>query len=240
MNKKIRFLQLISHVIFLHTLIIFPFDFSFLFIGLFFYSLVLGLGISLGYHRLFSHNSFRTYKVVEIILLFLGSVATLGSSIGWVGVHRHHHQYSDEREDIHSPHIGRLKAWMGYWPKVVIKPTMIKYLLRSKLHKFFHRRYFKILFFWMITLFVLFGYQGLGYFYCFPVILCFHVTSAINVIGHSSFLRDKKTGDFSKDCLWLALLSFGEGYHHNHHKSPSSPSFGRFDLGHLFIRLISI
>ena len=243
MNFYIRLIQFFNHILF--SLYVLNnnwkyFDISFILTGFFFYIVILCLGVSVGFHRLFTHKTFKTAPLIEMILLFLGTIATLGSSISWSGTHLYHHANSDTNKDTHSPTAGHLKIWFGLWPKILIPFKYVSHLSRQKNHRFFHNNYFLILFLYIGVLFLFFGLKGFIYLYCLPSILCFHATSAVNVLAHSNKKKHEITKDFSKNLTWLSLLTFGEGYHLNHHQDPNKSRFGKWDLGYLFISLIKI
>ena len=238
MGKYVRLLQFSNHIVF-PSLFIFYFDIVFFVFGVLLCFLISGYGVSVGFHRLFAHQSLKTSEFMEWLLLFLGTIATLGSSIAWVGAHRHHHAHSDNKKDIHSPVIfGKLKIRFGFWPKTIINLKYVKSLLREKKHRLFHKYYFAILFLYIAVLLSLFGLKGTIYFYCLPALFCFHAASAVNVFGHNNTSINTVTKDFSKNLLWLSFLASGESYHLNHHRFPRECRFGKWDLGYFFASLI--
>lgn len=218
-NKKIRSLQLINHVL-LIVGVVYLFQEgnplwllgtlgSFLFLGIF--------GANIGLHRLFAHQSFETYRWAEIFLGFTSVLTTMGSTIGWAGLHRFHHGHPDEPKDPHSPwQIGNFRAWVGLWSPVVIPPGIVSDLIRDPLHKFLHRNYFFIIFVVCFFLFLVHPWAPV-FLYAIPASLCLNGSSAISVLCHRWGYRNHEVKDHSFN-NWLAwILSLGEGWHNNHH-----------------------
>lgn len=178
------------------------------------------LGVNVCLHRLVSHRVFSTYIWVEIPLAFLATLATVGSTVGWSALHRYHHAHSDDDLDPHSPHTqSAWRAWWGFWPRVVIPRRYAVDLLKSPLHRFFHKNYFKIIMAY-IGILALIDPLWVILFYCMPATYCLHGTSAVSVLGHVIGYRNFETTDHSRNSWILWIVSFGEGWHNNHHRFP--------------------
>ncbi len=221
------------------------------------------VGITVGYHRLFTHRAFETNRIVQFVLAVLGSMAVEGPLLKWVAIHRCHHQHSDTPEDPHSPHeqgdglLGVLRglwhAHMGWFfqPDLPNLPHYIKDLHQSAL-----LRTVSSLFPLWVALGVLipailgglltgtwmgvlsgFLWGGLA-----RIFLVHHVTWSINSICHLWGSQPFRTADQSRNNFLFGVLGFGEGWHNNHHAFPTSARFGlrwwQIDLGYWFISVL--
>lgn len=233
-----------------------------LFIGM--YSLTV-LGITVGYHRLFTHGSFDTPRWMKVFLAICGSMAVQGPVLTWVAVHRKHHQHSDHEEDPHSPHahgggvVGMLKGmWHAHvgWlfePKPQGLARYVKDLIqdRALLHV---DRLFAV---WaigglviptllggLITMSWTGAFLGLIWGGLVRIFVMHHVTWSINSVCHVWGSRPFKSHDQSTNNLVFAVLGFGEGWHNNHHAFPTSARHGlawwQIDISYMVIRLLSL
>lgn len=205
--------------------------------------LLTGIGIGIGFHRCFTHQSFRAVRWLKILLLFLGSLAFQGSVIRWVADHRRHHRLSDRCWDTHSPHFaenaaleagirGLFHAHLG-WMFDRTTTDLDAYapdLLKDRDFVFFHRYYFAATIV-SLALPYLVGLVASGREAAFGCLLmggCVRTTVlhnfiwAVNSLGHSVGAQDASTRDSSRNGLLLALATFGEGWHNNHHADPRS------------------
>jgi len=211
-----------------------------------------GFGITIGYHRLFTHRAFETSTPVRVLFAVLGSMAVEGSVITWVADHRKHHAFSDEEGDPHSPHVDRrpgiLGALHGLWHAHVGWMVSGAHHGRASAHRFapdlvrdrplrWVNRTFPM---WVaITLvapallgFAISGFTlagaltGLLWGGLVRVFLLHHVTWSINSVCHFFGRRRFDTDDESRNVFWLALPSLGEAWHHNHHAFPTSAFHG--------------
>ena len=181
-----------------------------------------GIGISICYHRLYAHNSFETYKIVEYILLFIGTLASVGSAITWVGIHRDHHANSDTNSDPHSPkYNGFFRTLFHVWKKYDIKPRFIKSLIKKPELKIQHEYYFTILLSFIILMLVIFGTSITAYIYSMPAVFVFVATGLVNSVNH--------WGGKPNNFWLLNIITSGESYHLNHHKNVRAWSFGLLD-----------
>lgn len=197
--------------------------------------LVCGLGVAVGYHRIFSHRTHKIPTWKENIILFFAVFAGQGASIFWVALHRgYHHPYSDTPRDPHSPLVyGKLYAFIGWFLTVTetTNTVNIKFavdLLRRPNHIFFHKYYLRIL--WGVPLIVaLFNWQFALTAFCLVTGIGLIQDNLVNVFGHYKGwfgYRNYELSDNSHNNIPLALLTWGQGYHNNHHKAPASYDFG--------------
>lgn len=208
-----------------------------------------GLGISVGFHRVFSHRTHRPKKWLNLFLLFAGTGAGQGSSISWVAVHRNHHRYTETDRDIHSPVHGKWNAWFGWYRKLTEKTINHRFaidLMRDPLHVFLHRHYFKVFwtlsFLWLAT----FDFDWITWAHTFVLSVAVSLLqdNSVNVFCHwrRCGYRRYATDDSSVNIAWAAPLTFGQSLHHNHHAHPARFSFSRswweLDLSVLFLPLL--
>ena len=192
-----------------------------------------GLGITLGFHRLLTHRSFKLWKPLEYFLTILGSLACQSGPIAWVAAHRLHHAKSDQEGDPHSPLKGFFWAHMGwclYKDKTIddyreyarFAPDMAKYPVYVLLDQ--------IYILWTVLLAVgLYAWGGwpFGVWGIFVrIVLVYHCTWFVNSAAHVWGYRTYKTGDRSTNLWWVALLTYGEGWHNNHHAFQTSARHG--------------
>ena len=221
------------------------------------------VGITVGYHRLLTHRSFKTFPAVRYVLAALGSLAIEGSVIVWVADHRKHHQFSDKEGDPHSPHVERhsgvvgsfrslLHAHMGWMLSSVGRAEQRRYapdLVEDPGLRIITRLFPLSVVLSLLIPFVL-GYALSGTLLgamtallwggLVRIFLLHHVTFSINSICHFWGRRRFRVSDQSRNVSWLAIFSFGESWHHNHHAFPSSAFHGlkrwEIDLSGLVIQ----
>jgi stearoyl-CoA desaturase (delta-9 desaturase) len=206
--------------------------------------LATGFGITVGSHRLLAHRSFKTRPWLRGTLAVLGSMAVEGPVISWVANHRKHHAHADRPGDPHSPHLGAHGAFAGFWHAhlgwMLNEPTADKRryapdLLEDPVVRWVDRGFPA----WVVlTLLIPFGVgwalsgtltgalAGLLWGGLVRVFLLHHVTFSINSVCHFFGTRRFATGDESRNVAWLAPISFGEAWHHNHHAFPTSAFHG--------------
>ena len=182
-------------------------------------------GISIGYHRLLTHKSFKTTKFWERFCTLWGVLAFTGSSIGWVGMHRDHHKYSDKPGDPHSPVTrgpAMLLAAYDYTPD----KWKIRHLIFDKFHVFIHTWYFGLLLAWLALWLVLGGITIVMHVVIIPAVISVWISTTSNYMNHMWGYRNFTTTDNSRN-LWInAIFTFGEGWHNNHHARPGNYDFG--------------
>jgi stearoyl-CoA desaturase (delta-9 desaturase) len=208
-----------------------------------------GLGITVGFHRLFTHRAFKARKGVRTTLAILGSMAIEGPVISWVADHRKHHAFSDRPGDPHSPHVdhggglkgalrGLLHAHVGWLFIHTQRGRHERYapdLLADRTIRWVSRWFFGWAVAGLVAAFVL-GWliggslhtalTGLLWGGAVRILVLHHATYSINSLCHFFGRRDFDTPDESRNLLWLSLLTFGESWHNNHHAFPTSAAHG--------------
>jgi stearoyl-CoA desaturase (delta-9 desaturase) len=191
------------------------------------------LGIGMGFHRLLTHRGYKTPRVVEYFLTFCGLLALEGGSINWVVTHRIHHANTDEAGDPHTPRDGRWWAHMGWILRGTAQQhdeyVMQRYapdLMKDPVHMFMNRFYYVPLILSGIGLFALGGWPFLFVGVFLRVTIGLHFTWLVNSATHLWGTRRFQTRDDSTNSWWVALLSFGEGWHNNHHAHPRAARHG--------------
>lgn len=207
----------------------------YLFVTFVMWVLVGGLGIAAGYHRVFSHKTHNLPRWKENIILFLAVFAGQGSSIFWVAIHRgYHHPHADTPRDLHSPVVhGIWHAFAGWFKEMtennpVANPKYAVDLMRKPNHVWFHNYHQRIL--WGVSLLVLIINWQLAFAGIFLVTaICLLQENLINILGHLKLgtgYRNFDTKDNSHNHILLGLIAWGQGWHNNHHYSPSGYDFG--------------
>jgi stearoyl-CoA desaturase (Delta-9 desaturase) len=236
-------------------------------IGLFFAMwLLTGLGLTVGYHRLFTHRAFATSTPVSCLLLVMGSMAGRGPMLSWVAMHRRHHELSDHDGDLHSPNLhgdtflGRLRGFLHAHVTWMIEhdyPNVVHYvpdLMTERTLVAVNRCYYAWVLLGLLIPMAIGGlitgtlWGAVAGFLWGGVVRMFVVEqsmSAINSLMHTFGARPYRTrDDNSRNLGVMAWLAWGEGWHNNHHAFPYSAAFGlrwfEFDPGYLFIRLLAL
>jgi stearoyl-CoA desaturase (delta-9 desaturase) len=232
LHQKVKTTILIAHIL-TFTGLIFYFSWWGLTLGLATW-VVFNFGVSGGYHRLFSHKQFEASRPVQLMFLFAGTLAGIGSCISWVGQHRLHHATSDvEGKDPYYSHNGIIKSWIyGPW-HVNTSPLVVRDLLRDPVQKFLHDQYFKIQILYCLIL-LLINPILIFWMWALPSAMTFTSLQAVGVFGHIIGNRiHHDVPDQSKNSHWLCILSFGESYQNTHHYNPRQLVLGPCDLiGH--------
>jgi len=231
------------------------FSFSGLVLFFAFYLAAGMFGVTLCYHRLLTHRSFQTHKWVEYVLTFCAAQALQSGPIQWVATHRLHHKEADDEPDPHSPLVNFLWAHMG-WLFVDMPGArtyegysrFAKDLDRDPVQRFFDR-YFFLVYLLTAALVYLAGelYGGLGLSWLVwgvlvRTVVLWHGTWLVNSATHLWGYRNYSTDEDSTNNWWVALLSFGEGWHNNHHADQRSAAHGQrwfeIDVTYRLIRLM--
>ncbi len=207
------------------------------------------IGISVGFHRLFTHRSFQARRPARAVLAILGSAAAEGPVIEWVATHRQHHCYSDQEGDPHSPHaghsggfLGSLRGlghahlgWMFGSPERADESRYANDLRADPMMRFLNRMFVVWVLLGLAVAFALGlaltgtvagGLTGMLWGGAVRIFLLHHATFSINSLCHFFGRRPYETGDESRNLAWLALPTMGEAWHNNHHAFPTSARHG--------------
>jgi stearoyl-CoA desaturase (delta-9 desaturase) len=222
-----------------------------------------GFGVTVGFHRLFTHRAFATKRWLRGVLAALGSAAIEGPVISWVADHRKHHAFADQPGDPHSPHVDHGVGWRGalrglahahmgwlflhtqrgarkrYAPDLIADPV-VSFVDRTFLVWALGGLGAAFGLGWLIGGTLTAAFTGLLWGGAVRLLVLHHVTFSINSLCHFFGRRRFDTGDESRNLAWLSLLSFGESWHNNHHAFPTSATHGlrwwEIDTSSLLIR----
>ena len=216
------------------------------------------VGITAFYHRYFAHKTFKTSRIAQFIFALIGSASTQRGPLWWASHHRHHHYYSDTEEDVHSPKQGMFWSHMGWFlsdkhfkTRLDLIPDFARYKELIILDRFD----ILVPIVSMILLYCLGsvlnllmpglgtnGLQMLVWGYVISTVLLLHATLCINSLAHTLGSRRFETQDTSRNNLFLALITLGEGWHNNHHRFPNSARQGlrwwEIDISYYLIKLM--
>jgi stearoyl-CoA desaturase (delta-9 desaturase) len=189
-------------------------------------------GITAGYHRYFSHRSFKTSRPFQFLLAWLGCSAMQKGPLWWAAHHRHHHRYSDTPDDPHSPrtksvwwsHIG----WVLASDYEATNWQAIRDWSRFPELRWLNRHHWVPGILLATVCLLLGGWSGLAWGFFVSTVLLYHAVFAVNSLCHIFGRRRFATGDESRNNLFVALLTLGEGWHNNHHHYQSSANQGFF------------
>ena len=191
------------------------------------------LGIGIGYHRLLTHRGFKVPRYLEYFFAICGSLALQGGPIFWVGLHRIHHARSDKEGDPHSPREGFFWAHMGW----IIFGTGLhsdssqlgRYapdLAKDKFYVWLSNYHYVPQIILGVILFAIGGFPMVLWGTFLRVTVGLHITWLVNSATHVWGTQRFKSGDDSRNNWWVALMSFGEGWHNNHHAHAASARHG--------------
>lgn len=240
--KKLFILQLLAHIATIYWLWLVP-SFADVLTVFAVYFFTGCIGMSVTYHRLLTHKSFKTNKFFEYFGTLCATLGLTGSSITWTAAHRTHHATADRLGDPHSPKVlGYLQAqFLSMFSKINIRKSPV---IRDKTHQFFHQYYIHINFSYAVLVTILFGVWGLLNLYLVPACVLWNAGSFINTINHTKWLgyRRYNVPDHSTNNPILGILMWGEGWHNNHHRFQSRSNIGErwyeIDIGYYLIKMI--
>lgn len=178
-------------------------------------------GVTAGYHRYFSHRTFKTGRVFQFMLAFIAQSSAQRGILWWAANHRHHHRFSDTEEDVHSPvmrsfwhaHVGWIFTERYAKTELSAVPDLAKF---PELVWLDRHPYLPAIVLGLVVLAAA-GWSGLVVGFFWSTVAVWHATFAINSLAHVIGRRRYLTADHSRNNWWLALLTFGEGWHNNHH-----------------------
>jgi len=241
-----------SVLVLLHTgaiAALFMFSWRALAVAAFLYWMAIGLGISLGYHRLHTHRSYKVPLWLEYFFAFCGTLTLEGGPIFWVATHRIHHQKADLPGDPHSPHDGPWWAHVGWILFGEAKHNntrlMAKYapdLAKDRFYVWLNNYHWVPIVLLSGLLYAIGGWPLILWGVCLRVVVGLHATWLVNSATHMWGGRRFATRDDSRNNWWVALLTFGEGWHNNHHAHPTSARHGlawyEFDLSWITLTIL--
>ncbi len=228
---------------------LFMFNWKSLIVAAALYWMAICFGIGMGYHRLLTHRSYRVPKIVEYFLTVCATLALEGGPIFWVATHRIHHQKSDKEGDPHSPRDGGFWAHAGW---IIFgeanhnnTKVMSRYapdLAKDPFHVWINNYHWVPMVVAGLTLLFLGGWPMVFWGIFARVVIGLHATWLVNSATHMWGKRRFMTRDDSRNNWWVALLTFGEGWHNNHHAHPTSARHGlawyELDITWIHIRLL--
>ncbi len=212
------------------------------------------LGITLGWHRLIAHRSFQVPKWLEYFFVICGTLACQHGPSEWIGLHRHHHAFSDQDADHHDSNKGFWWSHMGWMLREIPAREEVarfnKDLSSDPVYAFCDKYFLGIQ---VALAFVLYGigeWSGVGgwslvtWGVFMRLILVYHCTWFVNSATHKFGYRTYESGDNSTNCWWVAVLTYGEGWHNNHHAFQYSARHGlqwwEIDVTWMTIRLLEM
>lgn len=210
------------------------------------------LGVTIGYHRLLSHRAFRVPQWLERFFATCGALSCQHGPIDWVGLHRHHHKFSDTDADHHDSNKGFWWSHMGWMleevPALAAVPRLTGDLATDPYYRWLNKWFLVLqlplaaLLFWIGTVTGAGGWALVLWGIPLRLVLVYHVTWLVNSATHCWGEAVHESGDKSRNNLWVALFTFGEGWHNNHHAYPHSARHGfgpgQIDLTWQHIRLL--
>ena len=209
------------------------------------------LGVTIGYHRLLSHRSFRVPHWLERFFATCGAISCQQGPLDWVGLHRHHHKFSDTDVDHHTSLKGLWWSHMGWMfediPAMQAVPRLTGDLAKDPYYRWLNNNFLLLqvplaaLLFWIGTATGAGGWALVLWGIPLRLVLVYHCTWLVNSVTHYWGDAPHNSGDSSRNNAWVAALTFGEGWHNNHHAFPHSArhGFGRqIDLTWMHIQLM--
>lgn len=200
--------------------------------GYFFYYISALIGISMGYHRYFTHGSFKTNSLFECVMLIFGLICGGRSALTWAAVHRMHHANADTEEDPHSPiYVGIWRVITSRWYVNRIPKKYVVPLLKNPRVVFFHR-YGKYIHMSYAAIVLMFGINAFVIFVIMPYVLAWVNFGLLNWIAHKDGVP--------ADVPFMNLLAPGEGWHKYHHDHPRAYKLNKYDIAGWLIERIFI
>jgi len=191
------------------------------------------LGIGMGYHRLLTHRGYKTPKWIEYFMTACGTLAMEGGPIAWVATHRIHHQNTDKEGDPHSPRDGGIWSHLGW---IITGRAMhrdrtellpyVPDLRKDKFHLWISKWHVIPSVVLAVIFYLIGGWPWVMWGVFLRTVVSLHATWLVNSATHIWGSQRFATGDLSRNSLWVAILTFGEGWHNNHHYAPQSARHG--------------
>jgi stearoyl-CoA desaturase (delta-9 desaturase) len=224
---------------------LFMFSWRNFWVAVFTYCVATGLGISMGYHRLHTHRGYKCPLWLEYFFGLCGSLSLEGGPIFWVAVHRVHHQKSDQAGDPHSPlhggffwsHVGWIIFGEGNHNNTKLMSKYAPDLAKHRFYVWLNNWHWLPLAVLGVILFAIGGWSMMLWGVCVRTVFGLHATWLVNSATHMWGGRRFATRDGSRNNWWVAALTFGEGWHNNHHAHPTSIRHGLawYEIDHSWI-----
>lgn len=250
-DYKVTFYMALVHVMAIPAL--FTFSWENFWVCFVLYMLTGCIGVTLGFHRLLTHRSFSAPRWLERFLGFCGTLSMQGGPGEWVAHHRMHHSFTDKTYDPHNARLGFWHSHMGWLLKVIpefdasenlkryardiYRDPFLRFLSDTKVGV-----YLQILL--ALTLWAIGGIEWVYWGVFLRLVIVYHVTWFVNSATHKYGYKNYEIDDLSKNCWWVGILAFGEGWHNNHHAFPSAARAGHkwweFDLTFMIIRVLAL
>ncbi len=203
-------------------------------------------GITAGYHRYFSHRSYKTSRWFQFVLACLGCSAMQKGPLWWTAHHREHHRHSDTTEDPHSPRVNSF--WWSHIGWILARDyeetnwPIIRDWSRYPELRWLNRNHWLPGLAMAALCFLVGGWTGLVWGFFLSTVLLYHAVFMVNSVCHLFGRRRYATADQSRNNVWVALITLGEGWHNNHHRYQSSTNQGFFwweiDISYYLIKLL--
>lgn len=200
------------------------------------YWLTACIGVTLGYHRLLAHRSFQVPPLLEAWITTCGALSAQHGPIEWAGLHRHHHLHSDDPADHHNSHLGFWWSHLIWMLKEVPAKAQVQRLTPdlqgNGYYQWLNRNFLllqlplAVVLWWLGTVTGAGGLALVLWGIPLRLVLVYHATWMVNSATHRWGYVSHPSGDNSRNNAWVALLTFGEGWHNNHHAYPSSARMG--------------
>lgn len=226
----------------------FFFSWSAIVVALFLYA-VTAMGITLGYHRLLTHQAYKAPKWLCYLIVSCAAISAQAGPAMWVAIHRQHHANSDQEDDPHDASKGFWWCHLGWMLKLTPRRLDDEFMerrardvLQDPYYNFLNKHFFGMSVIVVLVLYQLGGLPWVFWAGFFRIAAVFHATWLVNSAAHKYGYRSYSTKDLSTNCWWVALLTFGEGWHNNHHAFPRSARHGlkwwEIDMSWMFLRLM--
>jgi stearoyl-CoA desaturase (Delta-9 desaturase) len=201
--------------------------------------------VTIGYHRYFSHRSFKTSRVFQFLLAIACTMSAQKGVLWWAANHRHHHKYSDQEDDIHSP--SRRGFWWAHVGWILVhdytgtRTELVRDWMKFPELRWLNRYHLLPVFALGGLMYVAGGLPALYWGWVVATVMLWHGTFTVNSLAHVWGRRRYPTTDTSRNNFWLALLTLGEGWHNNHHFYQLSARQGFFwwevDVSYYLLKL---
>jgi stearoyl-CoA desaturase (delta-9 desaturase) len=216
--------------------------------------------ITAGFHRLFAHRTYKTGRVFQFVMAFAGTAAYQKGPLWWASHHRRHHIHADTADDLHSPQTHSFwqshTGWFLSRESLATETTLVRNLVKNRDLRLLDRFYSLPPALLAVSMFGLgalleryapalgtSGFQMLVWGFFLSTVILYHGTFTVNSLAHLYGRRRFETGDNSRNNLFVALITLGEGWHNNHHYYPASERQGFYwweiDVSHYILRLLS-